>query len=249
MSDPNEVIQEGIDEADGTSLAEEALNASGVQTPPAEQPTTVPVAVVAGLRDTLRQTREDVAKLQGQLKAQTAPQPELSPLEARAKAEGIEPDEVVFDGKLHKAQKKFDEAQAVAVRKVDEADKLSETQRIASTQAQATMTDDQLGVGLGAQTIIGMGQKYLTEGDQLDVQKAGADCVKVAYRQCLQRIKEQGTNQEKELLEQRITAHAAKKADGNADPEPVLDEIPSQEDALSGNTPAVDRLLAGMERK
>lgn len=160
-------------------------------------------AVIGGFRRAAREAELKAARLQGQLDAQQARPPEKSPLELAAeeqtKTEGrvISVDEVIVDGKLLKAQQKW------------EKDQTGNQARQQATQdyhagleaALLTMTDENLGEGLGLQSLCKLGDHLLTDEDHREIFMAGKKCGTVLYKKVKERILKAGGAEAQELQE------------------------------------------------
>ena len=55
------------------------------------------------------------------------------------------------------------------------------------------MTDAVFGEGLGIESVVAIGEAFLTEGDKLDIQNAGDKCADVMYRKCYDAAVRSGT--------------------------------------------------------
>jgi len=62
-----------------------------------------------------------------------------------------------------------------------------------------SMTDETMGDGLGFESVLLVGNSFLTEGDKLDIRQAGDKAGEVLYQRCLERAIRSGTPQGKLL--------------------------------------------------
>ena len=119
--------------------------------------------------------------------------------------------------------RKDQERQAIDIRK--------HAIHVASTQ---TMTEQSFGPDLGLDSVVAIGNKYLTQGDKLDISQAGDQCAVVMYRKCLERAVQSGTPEGKALAA-RVQA---KFQESDATPESLAEiKTPIDKEAVLTKTP------------
>jgi hypothetical protein len=223
------------------SSEEQQENAS-----PAEKPEFPPeaIAVISGLREDLRMekhgTEVAMAELRGQINSLqqvnvTQAPAAKSPFEIRAEEEGVPVAEIQVDGALYQAQTAWDKQQENA-RAQAEADKAAKIELFTSmTNAKAAHDD--------WQAVVDAGDRFLTAGERLDVENAGANFGEVAYKLC-QAARERNKPVEKAApklseSEQKAKdeADAAKKA---AEAEKARSQTEILADAVKSSDPHAD---------
>lgn len=172
------------------SLAKEAIEATE------EKPEVDPKdAVIGGMRRGLRDAERRAAYAEGQLAAQHAKPPEPSPLELAAKEQEVSVDDVAIDGKLLNKEIEFRQRQTV-----NQAQQQAKQDYQAGSEASLlTMTDDNLGEGLGLEALAKLGEHLLTGEDRQKIFLAGKKCGSVFYKTLKQRIKDAGGAEAQEL--------------------------------------------------
>jgi hypothetical protein len=157
---------EQTEEVTDVDLALEVLDAT-------EQETKVDPkdAVIGDFRRQLREKEQQLRELQSQRET-TQAQAQMSPLELAAAKQECSVDEVVIDGKLYREQQAFERQQEQRAAQQQELQVFEESSRL----AYATMTDAVMGKGLGLDSLAQMGGHLLTDGDKMDIIKAGKNC-------------------------------------------------------------------------
>ena len=192
-------------------LAKEALEAT-------EEPEVDPKdAVIGDFRRKLRASELQTAQLQGRMEAQQAKPPEPSPLELAAKEQECSVDDVDINGKLYKAQQAWEKNQAGNQARQQQLDDY----QAGSEAAALAMTDENLGEGLGVETLAKIGEHLLTVQDQEEIFLAGKKCGTVLYKKLKERIIEAGGTVAQELQKRlKPTQAKPKKGDGDVKPKP-----------------------------
>ena len=228
MEEPKEVQNDEVQEPIEDTPPAESVPVE--DTPPAESVPVgdmVPVAVVAELRESRREAREESARLRQELldlQQRTIPQPETekSPIEQFVDEFG--PDAAI-DGQTWRAQQKWDTRQAAL-----ENQKQQQAEQVANSKAAAAdvrinFSAAKMGEGLDFNSLEAMGQHLLTEGDLLDISRAGSKAASVAYERLQDRIL-------RSSLAPTLKALHEKRQKSSAKPKPkVEDKQSSEEDA------------------
>jgi len=172
--------------SENQELAQEALNAAEEQTP-ADEPT-VPLHKHTALRTRTQAAELEAATLRGRIEglqeAQTKAAPaQMSPIEieaARQIAAGdiSTEDEMAISPALYRKQKVYETQQANVAAKATAENQLRLQQGASKTKAMAAHDD--------FNDVIMAGQNYLTQGELLDLENAGADFGEQCYGKCKQ---------------------------------------------------------------
>lgn len=177
-------------EASEADLAKAALEATE------EQPKVDPKdAVIGGFRRQLREAELRAARAEGALQAKSAAPPEKSPLELAAEQQGLSVNEVIIDGKLYREQQLWEKGQAANQAHL----KQVQDYQAGSDAALLAMTDENLGEGLGLESLATLGEHLLTDNDRQEIFNAGRKCGTVLYKKLKQRIAESGGTEAAEL--------------------------------------------------
>ena len=232
----DEFEDEQVDELDADEQLEEEAEETGSEQEPvadAEEAPDVKVpehdpkdAVIGEMRRDRRELREQLAEQAKVIEGlkNPPPPPERSPLDKLAEED---PDGTPGTQTLL-AQSKWEQKQreAASTQATEQADKAT-TQQATTTRDEAiaagqltaaeTFSEAKVGKGVDFETVIAMGEKYLTEGEKLDIRTADAGKVwDTAYRICRRAVLQSGKPEAK-TLRSRINAH---KAAGGKDPKP-----------------------------
>ncbi len=196
-------VTESVDESQGTEQTQEETPASpakGVGTVGGSNDKTakdtVPLALHLDTKHKLRELKVQLATLQAhQAVAAAKPAvaiPEKSPMEKFIETEG---GDATPTAKVLMSQRQWEQAQGQQQATTQASDAASRSVAVA-LQA---MTDETVGEGLGFETVLLVGNTFLTEGDKLDVRNAGDKAGEVLYQRCLERAIRSGTPQGKLL--------------------------------------------------
>jgi len=210
VDDGLETEEAGAAETKSEGTTEEAVSETPAGTPakaPAKPPATVPLAVHLETKHRLRDTAQRLAALEADRmlpSQQQASQPAgKSPLEQFAEEEGadaVPTTQVLID------QRQWD-ADQMARR--TEADSMAVASRAVHI-ALASMTDETMGEGLGMETVLQLGHRFLTPGDQLDIRMAGDKAGTLLYQRCLERTIHSGSAPGKLLAQAVKTARTGR---------------------------------------
>lgn len=215
--------------ADPEQQAEETPQETPEETPPEKTPEEIALEIQA-LETQKSDLIHDITGLRSTRRnLQNAPPPEIpdkSPLQLEAERLGVSEDEVEMTGGLWKKQDAWKEAQKEKQTQKQQMEQYNQAAQV----AEATLTDEVCGKGLGLKSLEAMGEHLLTDGDRLDIFRAGARCGEVALKKLRYRIIEAG-GQNANVLKERIAALKPKKKPTEKTPEE--EEPPSQEEVLT----------------
>lgn len=233
-SEEEVVVDEFEDELDADEQLEEEAEEAGEQEPgtDAEEEPDIEVPEVDPAGAKIGEYRRGNRELKGQLATVSQqladqakvieelrnppPPPEKSPLEKLAEEDPDgDPDTQTLIAQSKWEQKQRD---AAANHATTQQATTTRNEKIAASQVTAadTFSEAKVGMGVDFETVIAMGEKYLTEGEKLDIRNADADKVwDTAYRICRRAVLQSGKPDAK-TLRSRINAHKA--AGGNTKP-------------------------------
>ena len=193
VMDDNEQVKDVVDDE---QLEDEVKDEPQEQTkdaPPAESPPagdTVPVAVVAELRESRRFEREKNARLEQQVQdlqqgSRASAATEKSPVEKFIDEFGAD---AALDGRTMQAQRDWEKGQVALESQQRQQGEQIANRQAAEADARINLSTTNMGQGLDFDSLQTMGQHLLTEGDLLDIRNAGPDAAKVAYQRLEDRI-------------------------------------------------------------
>ena len=202
-----DVLMSSEETVEDQDLAQEALDATE-EASPAEEPQMVPVAKHAALRQRAQQAEIAAARLEGELAAikslQTREAPAtLSPVQIRAKEEGVEVNEVQMDYALYQAQQQYDQQLANQRVEVERKQQLGVLQLSSANKARAMHED--------WGEVVKTGETLLTKGELVDIAAAGADFGDIAYAKCKAAI-DRAKPETKPVTETVVAAPETKKS-------------------------------------
>ena len=221
-----------------SDLAEETLaDADETSKESAEKPEDRPsVADHAKLREQRREARDEAtaakieaAELRGKMAGMQERQvveAELSPVQVRMKEQGIT-DEADLDlttgetMKLMRQEHKWENAQSA---KTTAATTETERQDVLLAQ-QAVANEKDHGDGLDYGTIVDMGEKFLTDGEKLDI-RDNKEPYDLAYSLCLRAIQERGDESTKKVLQENL----ARKTKETVEDDPKKPDKPNEDE-------------------
>ncbi len=210
---------EAADEGEEPEAAEEE---QPPEQPPAKGPAkpaksdSVPLATHLETKHQLRDLKLRLAQLEAERIVPQPPQPtepEKSPLEAFLEKEG---DDAVPTAKVLLEQSRWEHRQAQQQQQTG-ADSMANR---AVAVAVRSMTDDVMGEGLGFETLLQIGNTFLTPGDIVDIKAAGAKAGEVMYQRLLERTIRSGTPQGKLIKAAYIQSRKANAASTPKTPTP-----------------------------
>ena len=277
MAQENDIVQEGMssEELDALTLGESvsedtdaeakaALEAAeALKETETEEEVDPKDAVIGDFRRKARDLELENAKLAGQLEARKELQtetkeevtPEKSPLEIAEAAyveENGDLDGFAMTGALYREQAAFDKANDQKEREVVESTRTKSTMEITAANLQeGDLSPETAGEGLDLQSMCKLGDKYLTNGDNLDLAelqqaKGTAVALKEAYKIMKRRVLESGT-EDSATLQKAIDAKAGKKkVPAKKNNEDDIDALTTEEDddltQVDDDAPRVERL-------
>jgi len=249
-TEKEQVVEEKVVETPPAEELEETPSEEKLdeETPPEEKPPEeepkperppedmVPASVVGGIRRNLRASELEAARLRGQLEAQQTKPPEKSPIELAAEEQGVSVDDVDINGKLYKAQQAWEKDQTQnQVRQ-----QATQDYQSGSEAAMITMTDENLGEGLGVEALGKVGEHLLTDTDHQEIFMAGKKCGTVLYKKLKERILEAAEPGTEELCK-RLKPQKKSQPKPPIKPKKEKDEpTPSQEELLLGSDPQIE---------
>ncbi len=200
-------VTERADESQGTEQSQDETPKQPAKD--AGRKDTVPLAVHLDTKHKLRgaqmrlaelEARQMVAAQQQQAKPAEAPK---GPMEKFIETEG---GDAVPPAKVLMEQRRWEQAQGQQQQTIQASNAASQSVAVALH----AMTDETMGDGLGFETVLLVGNGFLTEGDKLDVRSAGDKAGEVLYQRCLERAIRSGTPQGKLLAAAVRQVHTAK---------------------------------------
>lgn len=224
--------------ASEADLAAEALAAT--EQPPEEPAVDPKDAVIGGFRRQLREAELRAARAEGALAAKTVAPPEKSPIELAAEEQGVSVDEVMIDGKLLRKHEAW---------KADQAGNQARQQATQDYQAGSeaallAMTDENLGEGLGLESLAKVGEHLLTDQDHQEIFMAGKKCGTMFYKKLQERIleaNEKGTEELCKRLKPQKSQLKPKKPQKK--PDETKPELPSAEVILDAPSAHIGQIF------
>ncbi len=231
-----------------TTVAEQpAEQPAPAAAPAAQRPAsdTVPLPVYLDLKHELRDLRQQLRALQtapsGPAAAPVVEEPDPAQEYAKAHAEdyGGNPDDVPIPAGVLRQRDAW-------LQRRNERRVLAEAARVredAILRATHTLTDDVMGEGLGFQTVVDLGYALLTDGDKLDIERAGAECHRALYDRCFTRVLQSGTPQATALrqrYEQRRSQMRVPPKQPQSPAPPKQPEAPTRQELLDPRAQLAD---------
>lgn len=214
----------------------------------------VPLSKYMGEKNRARDAELDNARLQGRLdeveasRTQTAAVQEKSPLELAMEEQGV----------TAKADLDLTTGETIEIMERQQAwkDRKAQNEVAQDTAAQLLTTQQEngkaeysveRGEGLDIDTVVGIGENLLTNGEKLDIGQS-PDRVKLAYNLCLKAIIARGDDKTKETFQKRLDARKPEPAKDDKDPpkkdpDPDPDETTGDEEIAN---PRLRGLVAGL---
>jgi len=239
--EPAEVAVEETPEVQ-VETSQEEVQEPKEETPTAtEAPQVVPLPVHMDLKHDMRELKQEYNQLKQQLQSlqhqpaqEEAPEPDpvLSYMDSYKKEyyeeNGEYPDEksIPVPGAVILERDAWRDRQSQKT----QAQTAAQIREQAIATARATMTDAAFGEGLGIDSVVAIGEAFLTEGDKLDIKNAGAQCADVMYRRCYDRAVSSGTPQGIALAQKMQAALHPKQPTVKGPPRQP--EAPSAEEVL-----------------
>ena len=213
VEEPDEEAPPEEEPAEKTEKPDEDLAQAALDETEEESEVDPKDAVIGDFRRKLRASELEAARLQGQMQAQQAKPAEPSPIELAAKEQGVSVNEVVIDYELLQKHEAWKTQQAEGQAQ----QQANQDYQTGSEAATLTMTDENLGEGLGLESLAKLGNHLLTDTDRQEIFMAGKKCGPVFYKKLKQRIQEAGGAEAQEL-QKRLKPTQAKPKDGPKTP-------------------------------
>ncbi len=254
-ADPMETEDAANSDLAESALAEAEEDSEKSAEESAEKPEDqVPLSKYMGVKTSAREARDEAqaakieaAELRGKMagmQERQVTEAELSPMQALMKEQDV--DDVdhldISAGKaiaLAKQEVKWDAAQAAKTTAAD-----AETTRQGDLQTQQVAAKEKdRGDGLGYGDIVDMGEKFLTEGDKLDIRNS-KEPFETAYSRCLRAIQERGDDSTKKTLQENLARKTKESAADDPPNKGAADEDETDDEEVDDNHIVNPRLRA-----